>query len=55
MPPHYDSLQTYSIYEINRMILHERGLYFIAGGITFERLFENVTYIALSLYFSTMQ
>ena len=31
------------------MISHERGLYVIAGGITFTRLFENV-----QVYFSSL-
>ena len=33
------------------MISHERGLYFIAGGILFKRLFENVTYHPQSVFF----
>ena len=44
MLPHNDSLQTYSIYENDSIISHERGLYFIAGGITLKRLFENGIY-----------
>ena len=33
------------------MISHERDLYFIAGGITFKRLFENVIYHLKSVFF----
>ena len=51
MLSHYDSLQTYSIYENDRMISHERGLYVIAGGITFTQLFENVIYRPKSIFF----
>ena len=32
------------------MISHERGLYVIAGGITFTRLFENVIYRPKSIF-----
>ena len=51
MLPHYDSLQTYSIYENDRMISHERGLYVIAGGIKFTRLFEKFIYRRKSVFF----
>ena len=51
MLSHYNSLQTNSIYENHRMISTERGLYFIAGGITFKRLFENVVYRPKSIFF----
>ena len=50
MLSHYDSLQTYSIYENDRMILHEKDLSFIAGGIKFSRLFENVIYRPKSIF-----
>ena len=33
------------------MISHERGSYFIAGCITFQRLFENVIYRHKSILF----
>ena len=33
------------------MILHERGLYVIAGGITFTRIFENVICCPKSIFF----
>ena len=33
------------------MISHGRGLYVIAGGITFTRLFDNVIYRPKSIFF----